>query len=106
MNAHVSAPYVIAGSYAYIVDLSLQACSNVTLEDVAVLGKCCPSGGNSSVNLLLLVFVSDAVSLSQVDAAFNVLELTVVDIYWCVVFHYHHCLRLVHLQTLIFTFIS
>ena len=81
VSAHVSAPYVIAGS-TRVVDLSLQTCSNVTLEDVALLGECCPS-----LNLLVLVFVSGTVSLSQVDVAFNVLDLTVVDIYWCVVFH-------------------
>ena len=39
-----------------VVDLFLQACSSVTLEDVAVLGECCPSGRDSSVNLLVLVF--------------------------------------------------
>ena len=58
--------------------MSLQACSNVTLEDVAVLGECCPSGRDSSLNLLVLVFVSGAVSLSHVDVAFNVLDLSVV----------------------------
>ena len=73
--------------------------SNVTLEDVAVPGECCPSGRDSSLNLLVLVFVSGALSLTQVDVAFNVPDLGVVDIYWCVVFHYHICLRLVH-QTL------
>ena len=31
-------------------------------------------------NLLVLVFVSCAVSLSQIDVAFNVLDLSVVDI--------------------------
>ena len=46
------------------VDLSLQACTNVTLEDVAVVGECCPSGLDSSLNRLVLVFVSSAVSLS------------------------------------------
>ena len=85
---------------------SLQACSNVTLEDIAVLGECCPSGRDSSLNLLVLVFVSGAMSLSQVDVAFNVLDLSVVYIYWCVGFHHHLCLRLVHLQTLVVTFIS
>ena len=50
VTAHVSAPYVIAG----VVDLFLQACSNVTLEDDAVLGECCPSGLDSSLNLLVL----------------------------------------------------
>ena len=38
------------------------------------------SGRNSSLNLLVLVFVSGAVSLSHVDVAFNVLDLSVVDI--------------------------
>ena len=80
--------------------MSLQACSNVTLEYVAMLGECCPSGRDSSLNLLVLVFDSGAVSLSQLDVAFNVLHLCVVDIYWCVVFHHHFCLRPVHLQTL------
>ena len=81
--------------YARVVDLSLQACPSVTIEDVAVLGECCPSGRDSSLNLLVLVFVSGAVSLSQEDVAFNVLGLCVVDkLYWCVVFHHHLCLRL------------
>ena len=75
--------------------MSLQACSNVTLEDVTVLGECGPSSHDSSLELLVLVFVSGAVSLSQVDVAFNVLNLSVVDIYWCISFHYHLCLRLV-----------
>ncbi len=30
--------------------------SNVTREEVAVLGKCCPSGRDSYLNLLVLVF--------------------------------------------------
>ena len=79
---------------------------NVTLEDIAVLGECCPSGRDSSLNLLVLVFISGIVSLPEVDVAINVLDLSVVDIYWCVVFHHHLRLRLVHLQTLIFTIIS
>ena len=97
VSAHVSAPYVIAGSTHELQFLSLQACSNVTLEDVAVLGECY----DSSFNLLGLVFVSGAVSLSQVDVSFNVLDLKVVDICWFVVFHNHLCLRLVHFQTLV-----
>ena len=35
-------------TYAWVVDLSLQACPNVTLEDVTVVGECCPSGRDSS----------------------------------------------------------
>ena len=63
--------------------MSLQACSNVTLEDVAVLGECCPSGRNFSLNLLVLAFISGAVPLSQVDVAVSVLDLGVVSI-WCI----------------------
>ena len=92
--------------YACVEDLYLQPCSGVTIEDVAVLGGCYPSGHDSSLNLLVLVFVPGAVSLSQVYEVFNVLDLSVVDIYWCVVSHHQLCRRLVHLHTLIFTFIS
>ena len=64
-----------------------------TLEDIAVLGECCPSGRDSSVNhLLVMDFASGAVSLSQVDVALYVLDLSVVDIYWCVGFYHHLCL--------------
>ena len=45
--------------------------------------KCCPFGRDSSLNLLVLVLVSGAVSLSQVDVVFNVLDLSVIDIYKC-----------------------
>ena len=83
------------------------ACSNVTLEDVSVLGECCPSSPDSYLNLLVLVFISGAVSLSQVDldVDFNTLDLSIVDIS-CVGSHHHRCLRHVRLRTLIFTFIS
>ena len=45
--------------------MSLQACPIVTLEDVAVLGECCLYGRDSSLNRLVLVFVSGVVSLSR-----------------------------------------
>ena len=51
--------------------------NNVILDDVAMLGECCPPGRDSSLNLLVLVFV---------------------------IFRHHLCLRLVHLHTLISTF--
>ena len=83
MNAHVSASYVISGSTH---ELCLQACFNVTLEYVAVLDECCLSGRGSSLNLVVLILVSGAVTLYQLDVAFNVLDLSVFDIYWCVAF--------------------
>ena len=77
---------------AHTILITLQACSNFTFEDVSVLGECCPPGCDSSLNRFVLGFVSGAVSLSRVDVAFNVFDLSVVDIYWCVVFHHHLCL--------------
>ena len=85
--------------FACVVDLSLQAWSIVTLEYVAVLGECRPSGRDTSLNLLALVFIAGVVSLSHVDVVFNVLDLIVG-------YHNHLCLRLVHLQTLIVTLIG
>ena len=59
VNALVSVPYVIAG----VVDLSLQACSSVTSEDVAVLGECCPPVRDSCLNILILVFLWCCISV-------------------------------------------
>ena len=67
--------------YAFVVDLTRQACSNVTLENVAVLGECCPSGRDSFLNRLVLVFVSGAVSLFQENVAFHFLDLGFFDTY-------------------------
>ena len=60
VSAHVSAPYVIAGN------------THELLENVAVLDECCPSGRDSSLNLLVLFVVSGAISLSHLDVAINV----------------------------------
>ena len=43
---------------------SLQTCSNITIEDVAVLGECCPSGRDSSLNLLFLFFLWCCISVA------------------------------------------
>ena len=53
----------------------------IPFEDVAVLGECCPSGRDTSLNVHVLVFAFGAVSLSQVDVAFIIFDLSVVDIY-------------------------
>ena len=72
------------------------------------MSRCLANVGHPAVILLwislyCLCFVSGAVALSKVDVAFNVLDRSVVDIYWCVGLHHHLCLRLVHLHSLIFT---
>ena len=56
----------------HVLNLSLQARSKVNLGDVAVLRECCPIGGESVIRIVL-AFVSDSTSLSQVYVAFNVL---------------------------------
>ena len=79
VGAHVYAPCVIPGNTHELVVFSLQACSNDTLKYIAVLGECCPSSHDSSMNLL--VFFSGDVYLSRVDVACNVCYLNYVDIY-------------------------
>ena len=44
--------------YACVVDLSLQARSNVTVEDITVLGECYPPGRDSSLNLIVCLLCS------------------------------------------------
>ena len=103
VSVHASAPYVIAGSTHELQTCFFNHVPLVPLIMSRFLTNFFPSGRDSSLNLLVLVYVTGAVSLSQVGVAFNVLDLSVFDIiYWCVVFH----LRKVHIQTLIFTFIS
>ena len=46
-----------------------------------VLGECCPSDRDIYLNILALVFVSGAVSLSQIDTDVNFLDLSCIDIY-------------------------
>ena len=80
--------------------------SSVSLEDVAVLAECCPSRRDSSLKLLDLVFVSDGVTLSQLDVA-NIRDLGFVDIYIgisfsIIIFVFDLCI----FRPLIFTFIS
>ena len=43
--------------------LTIQARSNITPKNITVPGECCPSGSDSSLNLLVLVVASGAVSL-------------------------------------------
>jgi len=72
--------------YALIIDLTLHIGSIRTLEDVGVLGECCPPGRDSSLNVLILILVVGDVSLNQIDVDFNVLHLSGVDIYCIAIF--------------------
>ena len=45
-----------------------------------------PSSRDSSLKLLVLFLVCGAVYMSEIDVTFNVLDLSVIDIYWCIVF--------------------
>ena len=93
VNAHVSAPYVIAGSTH---ELWICLFKHVPMLPLKMSRFLALSGRDFSLNLLVFVFDSGAISLSQADVAFTVLNLSVVDIY-C--FHHHLCLRPVHLGT-------
>ena len=95
-----------AASTSACLALSSARCSIVTFGYVALLGECCSSGRDSSLNLLVLGFFAGALYLSHADVTCNVLDLSVVDIYWCVIFHYQLCFRPARFQNLIFTFIS
>ena len=57
----------------------LEAGSNVILEDVAVLGECCPFG-RDSLSVFVLAVVSGAVSLSQIEIAVTILYMSGVSI--------------------------
>jgi len=59
------------------VNLFLHACPNVSLEDIAVLVSCSCERG-PSLTLLVLVVVSGAVSLSQFDVSFKILNVSVL----------------------------
>ena len=64
VSAHVSAPYVIAGSTHELYTCLFK---HVPVVPLKMVGECYPSGRDSSLNLLVLVVVSGAVSLSKVD---------------------------------------
>ena len=71
-----------------------------------MLGECFTSGCDSSLNILVLIYVFGAVYMSHVDVTSNILDLSVVDICWCVGLRHQLCLRVVNLQILFVTFIS
>ena len=69
-----------------VVNLSIQSCFNVTHEDVSVLVECYPSGHGSSLNLLILVFVSGAVSHVDVPSTFAIrVFLTYIDVSFSII---------------------
>ena len=88
--AHVSAKY---GSTHELYTCLFMHVSILPLK--MSLGECCPSCCDSSLNLIVLVFVFGTESTS-VPGRCSLLG--VIDIYLCVDFHHHLCLRLVHHQ--------
>ena len=65
--------------YAWVVGLSLPACSKVTLDCVSVLRECCPDGHDFSLNNLFVVVMYGSVSLSLVDVALKGILQSVRD---------------------------
>ena len=82
--------------------LTIQAGSNIIPKHITVPGECCPFGSDSSLNLLVLVVASGAVSLPQVDVACDVLDLRAVDVSFSII---NLCLQPFHFLTMVFTFI-
>ena len=79
--------------------LSLQADDKVAFEDVPVFGVCRPACHDSSLYLFVLVLFFEAVVLSQVHAALDIVYQHIVHVYWGVVYSHHLCLCDVHLKT-------
>ena len=86
--------------------LSLQADDKVVFEDILVFGVCRPACHGSTLSLFVLVIFIEAVVLSHVYAAFNMLYQHIVHVYRGVVYNHHLCLCDVHLQTHSPTFIG
>ena len=91
VSVHVSAPYIITGSAHELYICLFKLVPMLPLK----ISRCLANAVHPAVILLCMSFflsVVHAVSRSQADVAFNVLDMSVVDTYWCVVFHHHLCL--------------
>ena len=60
--------------------MSLQTDGKVAFEDIPDVGACRPACHDSSLYLFVLVFFLEAVVLSQVHVAFNILYQHVVHV--------------------------
>ena len=88
-----------------VVHLSLQVDGKVAFEYIAVFGVCRPACHDSSLYLFVLVLFLDAVVLSEVHVALNILYQHIVHVYWGDVYNHHLCLCNIHLKTHSPTFI-
>ena len=87
------------------VHLSLQADDKVSFEDIPVFGVCHSACQDSSLYLFVLVIFIEAVVLSQVLVALDIIYQHIVHVYRGVVYNHHLCLCDVHLKTHSPTFI-
>ena len=91
--------------HTWVVHLSLQADGKVAFEDIPVFGICRPACHNSSLYLFVVVLFLEAVVLSQVHVALDILYQHIVHVYRGVVYNRHLCFCDVHLKTNSPTFI-
>ena len=75
-----------------VVHLSLQADGKVAFEDITVFGVCSSACRDSLLYFFVLVIFLEAVVLSQIYVAFNILYQHIVHVYWGVVYNHHICL--------------
>ena len=86
--------------------MSLQADGKVAFEDIPVLSVCRPACHDSSLYLFVLALFLEAIMLSQVHVALNLIYQHFVHVYRGGVYNHHLCLCDVHLKTNSHTFIG
>ena len=106
VSVQISAPLCHSWQHTGIVHLSLQADGKVAFEDITVFFVCRPACHDSSLHLFVLVLFLEAVVLSQVHVAVDILYQHIVHVYRGVVYNHHLCLCDVHLKTHSPTFIG
>ena len=79
--------------------MSIHADGKFAFEDVPVCGVCRPACHDSSLYLFVLVLFLEAVVLSQVHVALDILYEHIVHVYCGVAYNHHLCLCDVHLKT-------
>ena len=82
-------------------------CRVASTENVAVFGECCPADRDSSLNLFVFVVAASGAVRSTIPIRCSfqrsLSEWCWVMCCWCIVFHSHLCLSLVHRQDLVWS---
>ena len=105
VSVHVSAPYVTAGSTHELYTCLYRQMARLLLN-ISGVSVCRPACHDSSVYLFVLVLFLEAVVLSQVYVALDILYQHIVHVHRGVVYNHHLCRCDVHLNTHSPTFIG